>query len=239
MHSIINTILRSSLRVFFKLINLDKIISQPNIQKITNLYQGENFGGLSVKIRFWDSPLSYVETKVPPQGTILDLGCGEGVLTNFLAISKPTRKVVGMEISDRVDLADRKIKNTKFIKADVLKANFPKCDTIVMNHLLHHLPSFESQKKLITKCYNELQPGGNLIIVEVDRRFSLKYLLVWLTDIIIVPILFEGKLINLNIFQRPGKEWEKILTQVGFKIHQQKRFKDGPFPDILFICQKD
>lgn len=238
LYRIINTTLKKVIEFILQFIIPDSIFDNRNIKETLKLYKDENFGGLSTKIRFWDSPLDFVESITPNNGKILDLGCGEGVLTNYLAISKPSRNIVGIEISHRINLADHGLNNVKFIQGNVLKDDFPECDVIIMSHLMHHLPSLNSQEILIKKCYQRLNKGGKLIIVEVDKQFSFRYFVVWITDIFIVPILFEGQLSNMNIFHRSALNWENILSKTGFKIRLLKRFKRGPFPDILFICQK-
>ncbi len=238
LYKIINVTLKKILAIILRLIIPNSIYSDSNIKNTVSLYKSKGFGGLSANIRFWDSPLVFVETITPDKGKILDLGCGEGVLTNYLALCKPSRSIIGMEISHRIKLANHGLKNVKFLQGNVLKDDLPACDVIITSHLLHHLPSQKSQEELIKKCYQRLEKGGKLIILEINREFSFRYFIVWITDVFIVPILFEGQLSNMNVFHRQAKDWKNILLKTGFKIKLINHFKKGPFPDILFICQK-
>lgn len=240
MHKLFNFILIWLLKTFFKLPFVeDRIINDQAARRIVDMYGSTGFGGLSVKVRFWDGPLQEMEELIPKGGRILDLGCGEGLFTNYLALSSSKRIMVGVEMSaDRVGLANKGIKNTKFIKGDVISVHFPVCDHIVMCHLMHHLLSFHDQEKLIDRCSKHLRKNSKLIIAEVNKSYNWKYLLGWLTDTIIVPILFEGRLYNGQIFHRSAIQWKNLLEKNNFKIDRMVKLDRGPFPDTLFLATK-
>lgn len=208
--------------------------------RTTELYQSEGLTSLFAKIRFWDGPLHEVEKAIPKSGKVLDFGCGEGIATNYFAICQPKRKIVGIDLNkSRIKLADRGLKNTRFIYGDALKykLNFSP-DTIVLNNVMHHLPSFNSQEKLLTSCKSMLTKKGRLVIAEIDRGLSFRYLLGWFVDGIVVPVLFEGKLANFNFFHRPKNEWVKLLTNMGFKVKINPVLKGRPFPDIIMVAER-
>lgn len=237
---IILYILKIALKIFYSIaLFYEEYGGDKFIYQTIALYPPKGFGGLSTKIRFWNAPFKEIEKKVPKKGTVIDLGCGEGILTNYLATASPSRRIIGIELSARrVKFANRGLKNTQFIKGNVLKINFPKADSIIMSHMLHHLLSYNDQIKLLKKCYISLKKNGKLIIAEVDRGFNFKYLVGWITDILIVPILFENRIINTKIFHRSKKEWKKILKKNGFKVLSIQSFGKGPFPDIIMVCSR-
>src|SRR5688572_9983315 len=87
------------------------------VGQIMVLYENDQF----IPIRFWDAPFLEVEKLIPKKAVILDLGCGEGFFTNFLALSSKNRKLIGVEIDkDRIKKANHKLVNAKFKNGDIV-----------------------------------------------------------------------------------------------------------------------
>lgn len=228
------------LTFFFEI--LFKIVGEPDgsphVAKILALYK-KGFGGLFAKIRFWDSPLVAVEKKLPKTGLILDLGCGEGIFTNYMALASPRRKIIGIELnSERIREGNKGLKNVSFQKGDVTKLEFPKVDVVTLFHLLHHLGSFDEQERILSQSSNALRPGGKIVIVEIDKRPFLKYLLTWITDAIIVPILFEGKNFTTDFYYREKEEWLRLFKGLGLKTKTYILNRKMPYSHVVFVCEK-
>lgn len=213
---------------FIRRVKFNKTVSQT-----INLYKDDKF----IPIRFWGAPFIEVEKLIPTEGFIVDLGCGEGVFTNFLGVSSAKRKVLGIEIDkQRLKKADRGIQNVSFRWGDVTKIKLPNVDTIILFHVLHHLNSQTEQESVINKCFNQLKSGGQLIIVEVEPKLSLTYIITWLTDHFIVPWLFERRLYS-SIFFRKSSEWKKILKKTGFDCRVINAEKGHPFAHTIISCK--
>lgn len=208
--------------------------SNDEINKTVNLYPNPKF----TRIRFWDAPFVRVEKLIPKSGTILDLGCGEGIFSNFLGISSDRRKVLGIEINkERFELSQHGISNVKFVLGDIEKVDLPEADAIVLFHVLHHLSSYSSQIHVISRCFNQLSRGGKLIIVEVEPKISLKYFLSTFTDHFLVPWIFEKRVYS-PIFFRRRVAWGKILKNKGFNCRVINAEKGHPFTHIIIECSK-
>ena len=67
---------------------------------------------------------------------------------------------------------------------------------------------------------------------------NIKYLISWLTDAFIVPILFEKKFYNLKFYYRNEREWKTLLKKIGFKVIVKPAHKGKPFSHIIFIATK-
>lgn len=201
-----------------------------------NLYGGTAWETFLSKFKFWEEPYEVVEKILPKKGVILDLGCGEGLLANFLAISSPQRKIIGIEIAkERLARAKKGIKNTNFYVGDIVEVSYPKTDSIVLFHVLHHLPGRLAQEKVLQKAKNSLKKGGELIIVEVHVKPTIKYLSAWIADFFLVPWVFEKRFMTRAYF-RKDKEWIKLLKSIGFKIKTTEETVGRPFPNIIFEC---
>lgn len=206
--------------------------------KTIKLYSGLGIMSLFVRIRLWDAPYQIVNKLVSHDATIIDLGCGEGIFSNYLALASEKRKVVGVELNNRrIKYSYRGVPNTEFINADINKINIPKLDTIIFMHVLHHLDSLEEQEKLLRACWSKLPMGGKLINIEIEPEFSLKYFITYLTDHFLVPWIFERKLYS-KIYFRKSKEWVKLLSGIGFRVKTHNPGKHMPFSHIILECTK-
>ena len=114
-------------------------------QEIKNLYQ--EFGWkvkLYAVLRWRLCPFEEIEKYLPRQGVALDIGCGYGLLANFLALKSDQRQVIGLDNSlKRLAVAKSTVKNRpniKFIQKDVSALDLPACQAVVMSDVLHHLP---------------------------------------------------------------------------------------------------
>lgn len=204
-------------------------------QKVLKLYGDSKF----FRIRFWDAPFTQVEKSIPYTGLILDLGCGEGIFTNYLGLSSNRRNIIGIEIDkERIRQANKGVKNVTFSYGDATTIKIPGADCIIMFHLLHHLPSFKSQENLIKKCGNALSKGGILTVVEVEPEVSFKYFLSYFTDHFLVPWLFE-KRFHSDIFFRKSKKWKELIESIGFSCEVLDVSKEKPFSHVLLSCQKE
>jgi len=236
----IRSLLQFFLNIFFGvLFRLEKKEEVKNFDEVCNLYAQGGFGELFAKIRIWDAPIEDLENLVPQKGLVIDLGCGDGLITNYIALKSSERQLVGIDKNrSRIKEASRGVANAKFFYGDVLSKQVPKADAVLMVHLLHHLPSYQNQEALIQKCRSKLRKGGKLVIAEIDRKPILKYLLTWLVDRIVFPILFEGKIYSKEIFYRKTDEWKKLLTELGFKVDVQEAHLKKPFSHVILIGEK-
>lgn len=234
---ILQLILRLSFKVFFLIFASKEEYLEAS--KVSSLYRGSGFGETFIYIRFWDSPILELVKLIEKKGTILDLGCGDGFLANYLALKSPDREVIGIEQNnERIKLAEKGLKNVRFLKGDITEDKLPPSNTVLLIHVLHHLNSFQDQERLIKKCFNTLSKGGQLIIVEIDKKPYFKYLLTLFVDSFIVPILFEGRLFNKSIFFRSKVAWESLLKKIGFKVEVYATHSKKPFSHLILKCSK-
>ncbi len=227
--SFLNTLLNPFTQNFF-----DKISKNKNVEGIISLYGDQKF----TKIRFWDAPFIEIEGMVRKKGSIVDLGCGEGIFTNYLAICSPKRKILGIEIDkNRLSLADKGLANVTFKQGDATKVHIPKSENIILFHLLHHLRSFTDQEKVIKNCLKSLNKKGKLIIVEVDIKPTIKYLMSLITDCFIVPWIFEKRFFT-PVYYRKASVWKKLIEEMGFKCNVKSAEEGKPFTHIILECTK-
>lgn len=188
---------------------------------------------LYIRLRWMLCPFEKIESHLPKSGTIFDVGCGCGLLANYLSLNFPERKVIGTDLSPRrIGLAQKTVgsrKNVEFLKKDVKDLNLESCDGLVVSDFLHHIHP-DMAKSFFQLIYKRLKPEGRLVIQEVDRVPKLKYL----------TTIFIDTLINLSkpLYYCPVGEWKKRLESVGFHVETIPIHEGLPLADVLLICTK-
>lgn len=96
--------------------------------------------------------------------TVLDLGCGDGILTKYLNFCK-NFNLIGVDSDlDRLKRARSMLDNKiKLINADLSSLCFKnsKADIILLHHVIEHI---EDGKSVLKSCFDILRTGGILIL---------------------------------------------------------------------------
>ena len=184
--------------------------------KIIRLYKTSLYVKLFLFLRNLHLSYSRIENLVPKNGVIIDLGCGYGFFPNLLAYKSPERKIIGIEISKRkLKYADIGLKNTDFINEDIQQLeivnydDIVNCDAILLVHVLHHLPSFQSQDELLRVCYEKLRKDAKIIVVEIDPRPLWKFLFIKFID----HVIYFGD----KFYFRDQKQTKELLSKTGYR----------------------
>jgi ubiquinone/menaquinone biosynthesis C-methylase UbiE len=111
--------------------------------------------------------LRTIESQLKNNQTVLDAGCGTGLITNLFAVRHPDSQFVGVDFANSVDYAQsfskqHSIKNVDFVKQDLaeldLKESF---DVVICQGVLHHIPEYQ---KVLDILKNLIKPGGTLVL---------------------------------------------------------------------------
>lgn len=99
---------------------------------------------------------------VRPHGAILDLGCGNGVLGEFL--SKDEYDTTGIDIAENmISYAEKRLRRAVVGDAEALPFPDQSFDIVFARALLHHLPHPDQGMREIVRV---LRPGGRLITTD-------------------------------------------------------------------------
>lgn len=140
------------------------------------------FSGAAGAMRRLVIPPLQRHLKSVERGQILELGCGPGSSTSYLAMAFPNVKITAIDLSSPyIKTAQRKLKN--YPKVDALQADATDLpfkeksfDAVVSVYLLHELPE-EVRIKVISEARRVLKPGGLLVLADSiqyndDPRFN-------------------------------------------------------------------
>ena len=181
-------------------------------------------------------PHRLVSTFIPEDGVIYDMGCGFGVFSLLLASDKKSRKVIGIDTSQRrIDAAQRaakrlRIENVSFRVGDALDFEEPVCDGMIINNLLHHLDGRANQERFVSQAVKGINPGGRVVIVDIKKKPRYKYYFTLLID----KIMYPG-----DIIEFPKEvELRQIFQQLSFhfRVVPQEIHKGMPYSYILYTA---
>ena len=99
--------------------------------------------------------------------SILDAGCGTGLISNLFASRNKKCNVTGVDFSNAVHYAekfakDNNIDNVTFIKENIVTYEpTKKFDLIICQGVLHHIPECQT---VLTKLLNNITTDGKMIL---------------------------------------------------------------------------
>jgi len=167
------TIVRAALQNQLDELNTPRVVRR----KVNRLYRYQ--GKFVEQFVHWkmkcDPMFAVLDQVVPRAGHILDLGCGYGIATHWLASFTDTRTFFGMDYDEnKIRVAQRTAPENariQFALADVLTCEYPLCDTVLLLDVLHYW-QLEKQQMILTKARKALRPGGKLILRDGARTES-------------------------------------------------------------------
>jgi 2-polyprenyl-3-methyl-5-hydroxy-6-metoxy-1,4-benzoquinol methylase len=144
---------------------------------VTKIYRDffVNLTELVKQIKYWvDSP-----------GNILEVGCGEGAVTDYLVKAYPDAYITGIDItpkagrlftgnSSKVNFKQQTIKN-------YISELPPSADLIIIGDVMHHIP-WEMHYDFLCDVKTALKPNGHIILKDWIRNNTMIHLLGYLSD---------------------------------------------------------
>jgi 1-acyl-sn-glycerol-3-phosphate acyltransferase len=163
-------IVRDGLQKELDDINTPKIVRR----KVGRLYRYQ--GRYLEQFVFWklrlDAMFPFLDKVVPRRGHILDLGCGHGLATHWLAQFTDTRTFLSVDYdTDKIRIAQQTVhenERIQFQHGDILELEYPPCDAVLLLDVLHYWTP-EKQQRILTKARQALRPGGKLIVREAAK----------------------------------------------------------------------
>ena len=183
-------------------------------------------------------PFDKIESYIPKEGKILDLGCGHGIFCRLLAKTSPSRKILGIDPSThKIRIARKKstgLNNIKYQKGFLESVTGNKFDCISIIDVLYLLSPSE-KTNLLKNVKRLLKTTGYLVLVEVSSE-SFLYNLTKLEEYIMVKILKYTYSNTRNLYFPIDSDYIKLLEKIGFKKIKQKRIQGkSPYPKHLLL----
>ena len=121
----------------------------------------------------------------PEADRILEVGCGEGAVTQRLHAAYPDAKITAIDITPRVGrLYQGSYDNVRFVRCDVQEVAAKeegKYDLVVLSDVLHHVP-LDLRQGLLDAVRTTLAPKGTFVFKDWQRNYAPIHWLCYASD---------------------------------------------------------
>ncbi|MCW5908684.1 MAG: MMPL family transporter [Chitinophagales bacterium] len=136
--------------------------------RMNYMYKGAELEWLALQQRTKEDFYDALNKALPRTGIITELGCGYGFATYMMHFTGWKRNLIGIDHNEeKIDIANNcysKSERINFICANVMQAEFPESDAIIINNE-NLLLNAEQLKQLIEKCFAKMKSGSNLLLI--------------------------------------------------------------------------
>ncbi|MFA5242796.1 MAG: class I SAM-dependent methyltransferase [Sulfuricella sp.] len=191
-----------------------------------------------------------LEKGLIPDGSVLDIGCGQGLLAAWLLAAKrlsdngkwhsdwpaPPRleSLRGIELVQRdLEWAREALgEQAEFVQGDMCKAKFGQADTVVILDVLHYVKP-EAQDEVLRRVRAALPPGGRLLlrIGDADGGFPFR-----ISNLVDQLVFFARSGRTCTLYCRPLSAWIAALNALGFSVEVLPMRQDSPFASVLLAA---
>ena len=184
-----------------------------------SLYRTQSPGArLHTRLRAWSAPLDAVVSALPREGTLLDVGCGHGLISNEVALRSPRARVLGVDLSEtkiasaRASVGART--NVEFRVAPLEGVPESGFDAVSLIDVLYLVPE-GSWTPFLKNCLEKLRPGGIFVLKEIGTEPWWKFERLKLQEFMSTRILRITKGDTMHF--ESGDELRQRLLSIGFE----------------------
>jgi SAM-dependent methyltransferase len=173
---------------------------------------------------------------LPDRGTVLDLGCGRGILLAAIAERRSGLKLHGIEVREGdAAIAREALGRAAVIEtADLSSARLPPCDLAAILDVFHYLdPAI--QDDLLARTIAALRPGGVLVVREADAAAGLRFRAVSWSESIAAALRGDR---GRRFHYRSAREWGLALEAMGLATEIRPMGRGTPFANVLVTARK-
>jgi 2-polyprenyl-3-methyl-5-hydroxy-6-metoxy-1,4-benzoquinol methylase len=195
---------------------------------------------LHVRGRFRTCPVAVIDDAVPRRGSVLEVGCGHGLVSAYLALSSTDRTVTGIDIDARKiaiashaqSHADHSAVHLSFHHVPAGELPPGEWDAIVIVDVLYLLDD-DAERSLLGACVDRLAEGGVLVVKETDVVPRWKHWLATAQEVVATKILriTEGASLTFTPVARLAEQ----LREAGLDVTARRVDKGYLHPHALVV----
>ena len=104
--------------------------------------------------------------RLPPQGTLVDVGCGSGQTMNWFRGVYPDWRTVGLDVARDGLTAGTRRGIRQLLCGSALELPLPSAvaDLVIALDVLQHLPLEGGDRRALAEMHRVLKPGGHLLV---------------------------------------------------------------------------
>ena len=199
------------------------------------------------RIRWWTAPFEALERELPTDGAVLEVGCGHGVFSTYLALSSAGREVRGVDIDgDKIEHAGAVISRLAPGEGDIAFEHRPDgdvptrpggWDAIVIVDVLYLL-SPEARRTLVTACVDALAADGVLVVKEVDTSPWFKAKVAQFQEFLATKVL-RITATNHDLHFHSAADVQRLLTDAGLSTTFARLDKGYFHPHCVVVGRRD
>ncbi len=182
-------------------------------------------------------PLQEVIREVPQQASVMDVGCGHGLLLNLLAHLRRIRRGHGFDMAQpAIEIANTVAKTHSFapdiaFEARSVEQGIPHLgyEVVTVIDVLHHIPDAHKQSFILDLC-DAVPDGGRLIIKDMVVKPRWRAMANQLHDLVMAKQWVE---------QIGPQSIELWTTQRGMRVVRRGTFNTLWYGHWLLVLQKN
>lgn len=184
-----------------------------------------------------ESNYDVIHRNIPPEASIVDIGCGYGFISYILSFTSEKRKILGLDYDEnKICMANNCISkndNLTFVAVDAVTYDYPQSDVFLLSDVLHYMPE-ENQQQLLSACISKLNRGGTLIVRDANADLKKRHLGTRYTEFFSTRFGFN-KAVDNKLFFFSGK----MITEIAEKHNMEVEITDRTklTSNILYILR--
>ena len=218
-----------------------RLVADASRRRVVGLYRGAPLTARAhVAVRWATCPFPAVAAQLPESGRILEVGCGHGLLSLYLALGSADRRVVGTDVDEDKLAAAREAAGAgnlaatfEVVAGSELPAG-PWAGIAIVDVL--YLLSADDQRSLLRSCAELVEPGGVLVVKEMALvpRWKATWNRVQETASVKLLGITEGEELT---FLAPA-DMAAAMAEGGVTVRDRPIHRGYPHPHHLLVGQK-
>lgn len=197
--------------------------------------------------------------EIQPGARVVDIGCGQGLLASLLRevdrceaqgrwpgawpAAPSATQYTGLDLLP-VDVRRAEAAlapepaptrtTARFVCADMVGAELPPCDVVVILDVLHYV-DHAAQERVLREVQRVLVPGGRLLLRVGDASQRRAFAVTCWVDRV-VTLVRSGRLAPMRT--RPLDDWIALLRRLGFAVQSVPMSRGTPFANVLLVAER-